>query len=74
MDLPAMVRLVVEEVGYQEPQRCRHLAIGGTAEPGEVFGEPSIVDLRGPTRDVRIGPFIRGELLEHLVIIELLPV
>src|SRR6516164_4293646 len=40
MDLPAVMGLVVEEMGDQKPQRSTHLAIGRTAEPGEVLGEP----------------------------------
>src|SRR6516162_3742104 len=45
VDLPTVMCLVVEEVGHQQPQRCADLAVGSPAEPGEVLGEPCVVDL-----------------------------
>src|SRR6516164_1093666 len=69
VDLPTVMCLVVEEVGHQQPQRCADLAVGSPAEPGEVLGEPCVVDLVRPTRDTGIGLFAlrteHGEILDH---------
>ena len=64
-----MMGLMVEEVGHQQPERSADLAVGGAAEPGAIFGEPGVVDLAGPARDVPVGLFAlgteHGEILDH---------
>ena len=63
MGLPAMVGLVIEEMRHQQPLFGGYLTIGRTAEPGQVLGEPGIVDLVGPARDARIGLLAFGPQL-----------
>jgi len=57
--LPAVMRLMIEEMRHQEAQRRANFAIGRTAEPGEILLESCIVDLRSPSRDIGIGLFAR---------------
>src|SRR6516162_3668678 len=69
MGLPAVMGLVVEEMRHQQPLFGGYLAIGRTAEPGQILGEPGVVDLVGPARDGGIGLIALGperrEILDH---------
>src|SRR5216683_4471987 len=71
MRLAAVMRLVVEEMGDQQPLRGADLAPGGAAEPYEIVVEPRFVDLAGPPRDVAVCLVARraqfGELLDEMV-------
>src|SRR5665213_1317875 len=53
--LAAVVRLMVEEMGDEQPLRRADLALRGAAEPGEVGPEPGLVDLARPALDSRVG-------------------
>ena len=50
--LAAVVGLVVEEMGDEQPLRRRHLAVGGAAEPSQVTVKPGVVDPRRPALDI----------------------
>src|SRR5579864_4674964 len=58
--LAAVMRLVVEEMGDEEPLRRADFASGGAAEPYQVLAEPGVVDRPGPTRDAGIALLARG--------------
>src|SRR5215472_546067 len=60
MHLATMMRLMIKEMAHQQPSRRADLAVGGAAEPNEVFGEPGVVDSRGPATDLSVGPLPRS--------------
>src|SRR6516162_3240003 len=55
--LPAVMGLVIKEMGYQQPMRGVDLAVGGPAKPCHVLIEPRVVNLHSPARDVGVGLF-----------------
>src|SRR5207302_8227162 len=69
MRLPAMVGLVIEKMRYQQPLVGSYLAVGRAAEPGQILGQPGVVDLRRPARDAGVGLVALGaelgKVLDH---------
>src|SRR5437867_1011373 len=66
MRLAAVMGLVIEEMRHQQSLWGCYLAIGGTAEPGQIPAEPGVVDLCRPARNVGISPFSFGPQLGEI--------
>src|SRR4051794_12004035 len=69
MRLSAMMRLMVEEMRDEQPFRRADFTLRRAAEPHQILIEPVLVDLRGPGRDVGVGPTARlaqlGKVLDE---------
>src|SRR5262252_8670043 len=67
--LAAMMRLVIEEMRDQEAARQAQVLLRRLAEPGQVAGEPCVVDAFRPGRDPGIGldpeTAQLGKILDH---------
>src|ERR1700731_2833121 len=65
------MRLVIEEMGDEEPLRRANLTLRGAAEPHHVLVEPGVVDRGRPARDGGIGRVARraqlGEIRDEMV-------
>jgi hypothetical protein len=63
VDLPAMMGLVLKKWVTNSRSGERISRLAGPAEPGKVLGEPCVVDLGGPARDISIGLFAKDYCL-----------
>src|SRR5437868_2335270 len=71
MRLPAVMGLVIEEMGDEKPLWSADLSLSGSAKPHQILREPCLIDLCGPARDIGIGLVASraelGEILDEMI-------